>query len=257
MKLKVLSSAISLVVMFSAQTVSAESIVAGQLVANPTATISADGIKQNVGSQVTSYIEGDSISTNAQSSAKVSLSSGSAEVVVAPNSKMSVKDASENLFLLESGAISVEAKSGQIVSIETTSGTFVLSSDSSVNAVVRIDNGSFAAISQSGSLNVESQDGVVTVVDSGNAYVFNDDVATSVDVQAAGGDVHEHQKDSGEIYSHGHDDGLLDHSHGAGFFTLNNALIVGGLVAATAVLSSTFDSDGSSSDDDEPASPAE
>ena len=254
MKLKVLCSAISLVVMSSAQTVNAESIVAGQLIANPTAIVSADGVKQKVGSQATSYIEGDMISTDAQSSAKVSLSSGSATIVVAPSSKVSVKDASDNLFLLENGAFGIDAKPGQVVSIETTSGTFKLSSDSSVSAVARIDNGSFAAISKSGSLNVESQDGVVTVVDSGNAYVFNDNVASSVDVQAAGGDVHEHQKDSGEFYSHAHDEGLLDHSHASGYFTLNNALIVGGLIAATALLSGTFSDGGGSGAD--VASPA-
>ena len=255
-RLNIISSALALTVFCSGQAVNAE-VVAGQLVANPSAIVSANGLNQKVGSQATSYMEGDVVSTNSDSSAKLTLSSGLANIVVAPNSAMSVKDASRNLYVLEMGAFGVDAKTGEVVTVETESGVFKLSSTTSVDAIVRIEDGSFAAISNNGSFSVESQDGAITLVDSGKAFVFNDNVATSVDVQAAGGDVHEHQKDSGEFYSHAHDEGLLDHSHASGYFTVNNALIVGGLVAATALLSGTFSDGGSGSADADVASPAE
>ena len=254
MKLKVLSSALSLVVLCSSPIVNAESIVAGQLTANPVATISAGEIKQRVGLQATSYVEGDTISTGVDSNAKISLTSGLANVVIAPNTVMSVTDASETNFSLTDGAFSVDAKTGQVVSVETPSGLYELSSNSSVNAVVTFQNGQFAAVSKSGLLNVQTSNGVVTPIEAGDAFVFNSDSATSVDVQTAGGDVHEHEK-NGEVTSHAHDNGLVDHSHGSGYFTVNNGLIVGGIVIATALLSGTF-SDGDDADDAPAASPA-
>ena len=254
MKLKILSSAFSLVVLCSAPIVNAESLIAGQLVANPSVTIIAGEIEHKVGAQTTSYIEGDKISTDANSNAKISLVSGLANIIVAPNTVMSVTDASQTDLSLIEGAISVDAKAGQIVSVETASGSYELSSSTSVDAVVTFRNGEFAAVSKAGLLNVQTPQGVVTPIESGSAFVFNSESAESVDVQAAGGDVHEHESKSGEVTSHAHDNGLVDHSHGSGYFTVNNGLIVGGLVIGTALLSGTF-SDGD--DADEVASPAQ
>jgi len=233
MKLKVISSALSLVVLCSAPIVNAESIVAGQLVANPVATVSTGEIKQKVGLQSISYIEGDTITTEADSNAKIALTSGLANVVIAPNTVMSVVDASETKFSLTQGAFSVDAQAGKVVAVETESGLYELSSNSAVNAVVTFQNGEFAAISKAGLLNVQAPNGLVTPIESGDAFVFNDKGATSVEVQAGG----EEEDDE------------------AGYFTLNNGLIVGGIVIATGLLVSTF-SDGDDSDDIS-ASPAE
>jgi len=93
MKLKIINSVLSLVVLCSAPTlVNAESTIAGQLVANPVATVSAGKAQQKIGSQATSYLEGDVVSTEANSSAKISLISGLANIVIAPNTVMSVVD---------------------------------------------------------------------------------------------------------------------------------------------------------------------
>ena len=255
MKLKVLSAALSLVVLCSSPIANAGSQVAGQLIANPLAIVSSGAIEQKVGSQKVSYIEGDTILTKADSNAEISLTSGLANVVVAPNTVMSVTNASETNFSLTQGAFSVDAKAGQVVTVETLAGLFQLTSNSAVNAIVTFQNGEFAAVSKDGVLNVQADDGVVTVIDSGGAFVFNaeGEGATSVEVQAAGGDVHEHENSNGEFTSHAHDGGLVDHSHGTGYFNVNNGLIVGGLVIGTALLSGTF-SDG---DDADSASPAE
>ena len=253
-KLKILSSALSLVVLCSVSTVVNAETVVGELVGNPAVIVSVGEAKQKVGLQATAYVEGDTISTGADSNAKIALTSGLANIVIAPNTVMSVVDASETTFSLTEGAFSVDAKTGQVVFVETAAGVYELSASSSVNAVVTFQNGEFAAVSKTGLLNVQAPNGVVTPIETGNAFVFNDKGATSVDVQSAGGDVHEHEK-NGVVSSHVHDNGLVDHSHGSGYFTVNNGLIVGGLVIATALLSGTF-SDG---DDAEAilASPAE
>ena len=255
MKLKMLSSALSLIVLSTANIASANSLVVGQMVGNPVATVSTGSVKHRIGSQSAAYLEGDTITTEADSNAKVSLTSGLANIVIAPNTVMSVLDASETKFSLTKGAFSVEAKDGQIVSVQTSKGVFELSSKLPVNAVVSYQDGDFAAVSKGDVLNVQSQDGVVTAIESGGAFVFNNDGAASLEVQAAGGDVHEHEKSNGELTSHAHDGGLVDHSHGSGYFNVNNGLIVGGLVVGTALLSGTF-SDGSDAELDA-ASPAE
>lgn len=185
-KLKVLSGVLSLAVLSSASVANASSSVVGQLIANPSALVA----EQQVGNQATAYIEGDSIVTGSDSSATVSLSSGNAKLTVAPNTVMSVIDADSAQFSLTQGAFSVETKAGQKVTIETQAGSFELVSETSVNAVASFQNGEFAAVSKNGLLAISSSEGVVTSIDAGEAFVYNDKGAESVNVQiqtAAGG----------------------------------------------------------------------
>jgi len=188
-KLKILSSALSLAVLCSASVANAESTVVGQLVASPSAVINAGSAQQVVGTQAMAYIEGDTITTGADANAAVSLTSGKASLVVAPNTV-------------------VQAEEGQAVTVETSVGSFELLSSSAVNAIASFENGEFSAISKSGLLTVTSQDGSVTSIDAGNAFVYNTQGATSLNVQAAG--------------NHGN--------------AVNTALIIGGIVVGTVIV---------------------
>ena len=184
-KLKVLSGVLSVAVLCSASIVSAESAVVGQLVANPSAIINAGSAQQKVGSQATAYIQGDTITTGSGSSASVSLSSGVAKLVIAPNTVMAVTNASSTQFSLSRGAFSVQAKEGQMVTVETSVGAFDLVSSASIDAIASFQNGEFSVIPKNGLLTVTSQDGSVTSIDTGSAFVYNVKGATSLDVQTA------------------------------------------------------------------------
>lgn len=184
-KLKVLSSVLSLAVLCSAPIANAESKVVGQLVANPSAIINAGAAQQRVGSQATAYIQGDTITTGSDASATVSLSSGSAKLVVAPNTVMAVINAAGTEFSLSQGAFNVQAKEGQTVTVDTSVGAFDLVSSSSLNAIASFQSGEFAVVSKKGLLTVTSQDGAVLSIDAGNAYVYNDKGAASLNVQIA------------------------------------------------------------------------
>ena len=138
---------------------------------------------------------------------------------------MSVADATSSTFSLTQGAFSVEAQAGQTVTVKTQAGSFELVSPTSVNAVASFQNGEFAAVSKDGLLSVTSN-GLVTSVEAGEAFLFNDKGAQLLNVQAAGA---------------------------AGVSVLNSALIIGGIIVGTAVVGEAI-SDG---DDAVSASPAE
>jgi len=186
-KTKLVSSVLSFAILCSAASVNAETVVVGQLTANPSAVIGAGVTSHTVKGNSIAYIEGDLVTTSSDSSAKINLTSGAAQVVVAPNTVMSVVDAEQASFSLTQGAISVKAQSGETVSVSTPIGSYELSSVTAIDAVAVFQDGEFAAISKADSLTVTSQGGsVVTVVDSTNAFVSNGVSAKSVDVQAAG-----------------------------------------------------------------------
>ena len=224
-KTKFLSGVISAAVFSSMSLANAGDQVVGQLVANPTAIINASSAKLKVGAQPTSYIEGDTITTGSDASATIYLSSGGVKLTIAPNSLAAVSDALNGQFIMFQGALSIDAKKGQEISIKTPTGTFELAADR-VNAIISYENGEFAAITKGGSLTITSQGGVVSSIDTGTAFVYNDAGAKSLDVQTN------------------------DIAKPTGYSTLDKALFIGG-VGAVALLAAGGGSSGGGDDDDD------
>ena len=161
----------------------ADTQVVGQVSATPNAVVVANSVKNNVGASEVPYVQGDVVSTSADSTAKVRLSSGMASFVAAENTSMQVVNANAGEIALNQGAVEVTAAAGFPVTVTSAAGTFEISADNAIDAVVVAQGDEFAVVSRSGDLVVDSQ-GVLSKVQAGEAFAYNGE-AHVFDAQAA------------------------------------------------------------------------
>jgi len=165
---------------------SADSKVVGQVLANPSATINAESSAKRIGSSTVPYIQGDTITTAEKSTAAVTLTSGRASFVAAPNTTMKVVDGDKGEVAIRGGAVKFSAVANFPVMFTSPVGTFVVRSDSDIDAVAVVDDGKFGVVAKNGSFVIESDNGrVVNKVARGEAYAYSNNAVEVVDVQAA------------------------------------------------------------------------
>ena len=176
-KITAVAAALALV----AGSAAAETKVVGQISASPSAVVIADSVKTNIGKTAVPYIQGDVVATSNDSSATLRLTSGKANFVVSPNTNMQVVNGDAGEIALNEGAVRVSASTGHPVSITTAAGSFEVSSDSALDAIVIVRDGEFGVVSNAGDVFVSSQEGLVSKVPAGEAFSYNGE-AEVVDV---------------------------------------------------------------------------